>query len=81
MINVCRKFALLVILSVESEEKNNNVLSLTCRERVDNVVRLIGEHQDLFQEVWELPPKQAMEHEIQLISDAPLPNLGMCKTR
>nr|CAD1816988.1 unnamed protein product [Ananas comosus var. bracteatus] len=77
MINACQKFALLVIRPVISEEANSKVLSLACKERTDDIAKLIGEHHDLFQEVQGLPPKRAVEHKIQLISDASLPNLGM----
>ena len=47
------------------------------REKTGNLAKLIGEHQDLFQEVQGLPPKRAMEHEIQLICDASLSKLDM----
>nr|CAD1831088.1 unnamed protein product [Ananas comosus var. bracteatus] len=77
MINACQKFALLVIRPIISEKANNKVLSLACKERTDDIAKLIGEHQDLFQKVQGLQPKRAVEHEIQLISDAPLPILGM----
>nr|CAD1831489.1 unnamed protein product [Ananas comosus var. bracteatus] len=77
MINACQKFALLVIRPVIAKEANSKILSLACKKNTDDVAKLIGEHQDLFQEVRGLPPKRAVEHEIQLINDAPLPNLGM----
>nr|CAD1839448.1 unnamed protein product [Ananas comosus var. bracteatus] len=76
-INACQKFALPVIRPVIAEEANSKILSLPCKKNTDDVAKLIGEHQDLFQEVRGLPPKRAVEHEIQLINDAPLPNLGM----
>nr|CAD1840708.1 unnamed protein product [Ananas comosus var. bracteatus] len=60
-----------------SEEANSKILSLACNKNIDDAAKLIGEHQDLFQEVQGLPPKQAVKYEIQLISDTPLPNLGM----
>nr|CAD1821363.1 unnamed protein product [Ananas comosus var. bracteatus] len=77
MINVCQKFALLVVRPVIAEEANSKILSLACKKNTDDVAKLIDEHQDLFQEVRGLPLKRAVEYEIQLISDAPLPNLGM----
>nr|CAD1817789.1 unnamed protein product [Ananas comosus var. bracteatus] len=57
MINVCQKFALLVIRPVISKEANNKILSLACKENTDDVPKLIREHQDLFQEIQGLPQK------------------------
>nr|CAD1831224.1 unnamed protein product [Ananas comosus var. bracteatus] len=77
MINACQKFDLLVIRPVIAKEANSKILSLACKKNTNDVAKLIGKHQDLFQEVRGLPPKRVVEHEIQLISDAPLPNLCM----
>lgn len=75
MINTCQSLP----CSVESDEASRKVLSfsLACKEKIDDVTGLIGKHQDLLQEVQGLPSKRIVEHEIQLISDAPLSNLGM----
>nr|CAD1840612.1 unnamed protein product [Ananas comosus var. bracteatus] len=57
MINACQKFVLLVIRPIISEEANSKILSLACNKNIDDTAKLIGEHQDLFQEVQGLPPK------------------------
>ena len=38
---------------------------------------LLDKYSELFEEAQELPPRCAVEHEIQLVSNAPLPNIGM----
>jgi len=43
----------------------------------DRLVKVVDSFQNLFKEPKHLPPKQEIQHEIQLMYDAPLPNIGM----
>lgn len=38
---------------------------------------LISDYNELFQELWGLPSKREIQHEIHLLHDAPLSNIGM----
>lgn len=53
------------------------VLTLSYREQEDEMAKFLGDHSRLFEEAHGLLLSEAMEHEIKLISDVPLPNLGM----
>ncbi|XP_038973019.1 uncharacterized protein LOC120105044 [Phoenix dactylifera] len=76
MVNACQKFVLVMIRPIEFENKVS-ALTMSCRELESQMGKLLGEHAGLFKEACGLPPKRAVEHEIQLISDSTLPNLGM----
>jgi len=41
------------------------------------LVEIVYSYKELFKEPKFLPPKREKQHEIQLQSDAPLPNIGM----
>ncbi|KAJ6907573.1 hypothetical protein NC651_018100 [Populus alba x Populus x berolinensis] len=76
MINASQKFVLMMIRPVENEVKASS-LTLSCRALDSKLNELLGKLTNLFTEVGGLPPKRAVEHEIQLISDSTLPNLCM----
>jgi formylmethanofuran dehydrogenase subunit B len=61
---------------VENEVKASSI-TLSCRALDSKLNELLGKYTNLFIEVGGLPPKRAVEHEIQLISDSTLPNLRM----
>jgi hypothetical protein len=76
MINASQKFVLMMIRPVENEVKASSI-TLSCRALDSKLNELLGKYTNLFIEVGGLPPKRAVEHEIQLISDSTLPNLRM----
>ena len=76
MINASQKFVLMMIRPIENEVKASS-LTLSCRALDSKLNELLGKYTNLFTEVGGLPPKRAVEHEIQLISDSTLPNLCM----
>lgn len=75
MINASQKFVLM-IRPVENEVKASSI-TLSCRALDSKLNELLGKYTNLFTEIGGLPPKRAVEHEIQLISDSTLPNLCM----
>ena len=40
-------------------------------------MELISNYNELFQELWRLPPKREIQHKIHLLHDTPLPNINM----
>jgi hypothetical protein len=44
------------------------------------LVKIISNYDELFQEPTGLPPKREVEHEIHLHQDVPLPNIGMYRS-
>ncbi|TXG50795.1 hypothetical protein EZV62_023319 [Acer yangbiense] len=81
MVNASGGFVLLMIRPLEhnAETIALSALSLTPTKCCD-IKKLQEEFKDLFQEVQELPPRRVVEHEIQLVGDSPLPNLGLYRT-
>lgn len=43
------------------------------------LVDVVNQYDEMFQEPKRLPPKRGIQHEIQLQQDFPLPNIGMYK--
>ncbi|XP_062080908.1 uncharacterized protein LOC133785707 [Humulus lupulus] len=56
-----------------------SLVTLTPSQNSD-IRKLQKEIFDLFENVQGLPPQRAIEHEIQLVRDSPLPNLGLYRT-
>ncbi|CAL8120214.1 unnamed protein product [Prunus armeniaca] len=56
-----------------------STLSLSPAQCSD-IGKLQEKFKDLFHDVQGLPPRRAVEHEIQLVGDSPLPNLGLYRT-
>ncbi|CAL9000520.1 unnamed protein product, partial [Prunus brigantina] len=56
-----------------------STLSLSPTQCSD-IGKLQEKFKDLFHDVQGLPPQRAIEHEIQLVGDSPLPNLGLYRT-
>ena len=45
-----------------------------------DLVKVVSDYDILFQEPKGLPPKMEIQHEIQLLQDAPLPNIGVYRS-
>lgn len=70
---------LVVIHLVVPTIKGFFVLTLSCKEQEDEMAKLLDDLRGFFEEAHGLLLSQAMEHEIQLIFNMLLPNLGMYK--
>ena len=63
---------------VKEKHKDQHDAFLGCESHFkDSLVKVVDSFQNLFKEPKHLPPKWEIQHEIQLMSNAPLPNVGM----
>jgi hypothetical protein len=76
MINASQKFVLMMIRPL-TDEVTPSRFTLSCKAIDNKLNELLNKYTNLFAEVGGLPPKRAIEHEIQLISDSTLPNICM----
>ena len=59
------------------EESSKSTLTVEQKDQLD---RLLKKHEVIFKEPKGLPPRRTIEHDIQLVPDSPLPNLGLYRT-
>ncbi|CAL9018649.1 unnamed protein product [Prunus brigantina] len=78
MVNAFGKFVLLVVRPRENTPSTYvlSTMILTPRQKLD-MEELQLQFSDLFENVEGLPPQRPIEHELQLVGESPLPNLGM----
>ena len=75
LVNSSKSFVLMV---VKAKEKENEMAFETCDlKHKDELVKIVSHFDDVFQDPQGLPPKRGVQHEIQLLQDAPLPNIKM----
>lgn len=56
------------------------VNSEDCTEhQKQDIQQLLESFEEIMQEPKELPPKRQVEHDVQLLPDAPIPNVGLYK--
>ncbi|KAM1507546.1 hypothetical protein TB2_016612 [Malus domestica] len=81
LVNSCGRF---VLLMIRPQNKSSRVVTLTAfslsPSQFFEIEKLQENFKDLFQDVQGLPPQRAVEHEIHLVGDSPLPNLGLYRT-
>jgi hypothetical protein len=75
LINSSKKYILMI---VKEQPKDKYDAFQGCDSQFkDKLVEIVDSYKELFKEPKILPPKREIQHEIQLQSDAPLPNIGM----
>ncbi|KAA8518207.1 hypothetical protein F0562_015681 [Nyssa sinensis] len=73
MVNACQRFVLLMVRPSEADA----TVSVPSIPRAAQLTELLENFSHLFSEFKGLPPKRAVDHEIQLISDSTLPNIAI----
>ncbi|XP_061988451.1 uncharacterized protein LOC133706921 [Rosa rugosa] len=81
LVNSCARFVLLMIRPQDqcADAVTLSAMTLTPSQCSD-IGKLQKEFKDLFHDAQGLPPRRAVEHEIHLVGDSPLPNLGLYRT-
>jgi hypothetical protein len=75
LVNASKNFVLLMIKPKENVEKE---AFQGCDSKFkSDLYEVVNQYDEMFQEPKGLPPKRAIQHEIQLQQDGPLPNIGM----
>ncbi|CAL8994908.1 unnamed protein product [Prunus brigantina] len=81
LVNSCGRF---VLLMIRPQDQSSGAVTLSTLSlsptQCSDIGKLQEKFKDLFHDVQGLPPRRAIEHEIQLVGDSPLPNLGMYRT-
>ena len=75
LVNASKNFVLMMV-----KEKNDEISKSFegCDpEHKSELIEIISEYDDLFQNPKGLPPKREIQHEIHLQQDVPLPNIAM----
>jgi hypothetical protein len=73
--NASKNFVLLMIKPKDNVEKED---FQGCDSKLkSDLYEVVNQYGEMFQETKGLPPKRAIQHEIQLQQDCPLPNIGM----
>jgi hypothetical protein len=65
-----------VIVKSKDDDKSNALKGCDPKHK-DELVKIVSNYDEVFQEPKGLPPKREIQHEIQLQQDGPLPNIGM----
>jgi len=78
LVSVSKYFFLMIMK--HKEEDITNALSGCDPDHKQEMVNMIYNYDELFQETTRLPPKREVEYEIYLQQDAPLPNIGMYRS-
>ncbi|KAI5323504.1 hypothetical protein L3X38_032576 [Prunus dulcis] len=70
--------------AIRPQDQSSGVVTLSTLSlsstQCSDIGKLQEKFRDLFHDMQGLPPRRAMEHEIQLVGDSPLPNLGLYRT-
>jgi hypothetical protein len=75
LVNVSKNFVLLMIKPKDNIEKED---FQGCDSKLkSDLYEVVNQYDKMFQKPHGLPPKRAIQHEIQLQQDCPLPNIGM----
>ena len=75
LINSSKNFVLLMVKQ-KNDVENESFQGCDSRLKSD-LVEVVNQYDEMFQEPKGLPPKRGFQHEIQLHQDCPLPNIGM----
>eukprot|EP00253_Pinus_taeda_P025207 PITA_25207 len=75
MINLCKKFLLMVVK--EKKHDRTNVFEGCNAQQEADIENIVSKYDVLFQEPKGLPPKKEIVHDIILQQDVSLPNIGM----
>ena len=75
LINIGNKFGLMIVKPKQSD--SNSAFEGCDPLHKNDLIKLVSAFDDIVQEPQGLPPKRKVQHEIQLLQDAPLPNLGL----
>jgi hypothetical protein len=78
LVNASKYFVLMIVK--QKEEDISDALSGCDPGHKQELVKIISNYDELFQEPTGFPPKREVEHEIYLQQDAPLPNIGMYRS-
>ena len=80
LISSRKKYVLLFLRESQSEEESirgKASLEGCTNKNKQQLEELLQAYKDVFREPKGLPPKREVEHEIQLLPNSPLPNIGM----
>lgn len=80
MVNASGRYTLLMISLIEQSCQATVLSALALSPQQSESNKQHKDYNVLFQEATRLSPKRAVEHDIQLISNAALPNLGLYRT-
>jgi ribulose bisphosphate carboxylase small subunit len=78
LVSASKYFVLMIVK--QKEEDITDALSGCDPDHKQELVKIISNYDELFQEPTGFPPKREVEHEIYLQQDAPLPNIGMYRS-
>lgn len=70
------KSLMLLIIKQKNGTEHESFIGCDVKMKVE-LVDVVNQYGDIFQEPKGLPPKRGIQHEIQLQQDCPLPNIGM----
>jgi len=77
LVNSSKNF---VLLMIKPKNDVDNEAFKGCDSNLKaELVDIVSQYDEMFQEPKGLPPKRGIQHEIQLQQDCPLPNIGMYK--
>lgn len=79
LVNVSRKFVLVILrpLVEDSVQEQTGALGDCSGGKREELERVISNFKEITEEPKGLPPKREIEHEIQLLLEAPVPNVGL----
>jgi hypothetical protein len=80
LISSSKNYVLLFLRENESSEESLKVkisLEGCTKEKKHQLDELLHEYKGVFKDPKGIPPKRDVEHEIQLLPDSPLPNIGL----
>ena len=75
LINASKK-CVIMIVKEKYVEQTKSIKGCDPKHKKD-LIKVVSNYDILFQEPNGLPPKMEIQHEIHLLQDAPLPNIGM----
>ncbi|GJQ90219.1 reverse mRNAase [Tanacetum coccineum] len=76
LVNASQVLLLILLRPIEYSNKVSS-LTLSCGYISTQFENIIAEYHALFDDVGEMPPNRIIEHDIQLVADSTLPNIGM----
>jgi hypothetical protein len=75
LINTNKRYVLIVIK--EKDVKTSETFQGCDPSHKKELIDIFSKYDDIFHELYGLPPKREIQHEIHLQQDSPLPNVGM----
>ena len=77
LVNASKNFVLMMIKVEEKNDDTSKAFEGGDPNHKYEMVKIIYEYDEVFQEPTGLPPKRGIQHGIQLQKYVPLPNIGM----